>query len=870
MSDLQTINDIKIPYATEGVIRTAQLDDTVAPANSVQLAINMNFDRVGAIQTRPGVTEYADALAEAIENYGTLNNSIVPPGQENLFFLAQNENDISGYATEMSAVNVNAFGVVKITAFWAGFNNSGFVQNFSIDSETGAIFPTGTALNFYSQALSDNKALYMGYGDIAPIIVVNAWRGEGGDAFIQGFGALGDSVVAFGSPLEFDTFDGSDFSLVKIDNTHILVFYTSTAGVGKALVITLDVNTGFLSVPASALTFEAGVASNNSAVAVGDGTHFINYWNKTGTGGKAQCFTVNTGTWAITAEGSPITYDTGATNSNAFSCGDGSHFVNIFVSADNTAKRAQAFALNLGTFAVTQVGTGVNFAAGLGVALTATFLDGNHFVAFYSQTIGVGYVQLLKMDLVTFNMSVSGIPLIGYDFAEDDSISALNISSSEAVVFSGVYQETQMRQTVFVTTGNIVSGKWLYAGYSSKVANLPAGSTTWTDRRTGLAEVSKPRFAQFLGYIWMVNGNQNIGGNSPATSKGGDFGNDLVPPQFPAGDFIHAGFEGRVWVANKTLGIIYYTDIVQFNPPASYSLTYNPNVNFITTISPQTGEFMTALQRTPRALLVFTQNTITRIYGASSIDAYPAYNVGTFSQESIIETKTGIFFHHSSGFYQFDYGGQPVEISRRIIDFVKAIPRDNYDDITGVYDGFDNVEWSVGQVVVEGVVYEGCVVRYTISTQIWTVYDYKNIDITAMIYYDDGVNLNHLVGDDDGRTGQLDVGDTDYDEPFYFEFIDRWRSFTDVYYKTKSITGVSVYSENAAGSNLMYQVQKSGPNAWKPIGTVSEENNSIMPNSGTDDFDVLRLRLVGNTKGPRVVVHGIEITSLTIKGQEKN
>ncbi len=43
-----------------------------------------------------------------------------------------------------------------------------------------------------------------------------------------------------------------------------------------------------------------------------------------------------------------------------------------------------------------------------------------------------------------------------------------------------------------------------------------------------------------------------------------------------------------------------------------------------------------------------------------------------------------------------------------------------------------------------------------------------------------------------------------------------------------------------------------------------------MANAGTDDFDVLRLRLAGNTKGAQVVIHGIEITTLTIKGFDQN
>jgi len=173
-------------------------------------------------------------------------------------------------------------------------------------------------------------------------------------------------------------------------------------------------------------------------------------------------------------------------------------------------------------------------------------------------------------------------------------------------------------------------------------------------------------------------------------------------------------------------------------------------------------------------------------------------------------------------------------------------------------------------VTVEGVVYTSCVLRYTISTQVWTVYDYKGNVITANIYFDDGVELNHLMGTAAGKTGAMDSGFTDFGSPFYYEYIDRWRSFTEMYYQAKSISGFNVYSENAAGANLMYQTQKSGPNAWKPLGTVTEANNALMPNSSTDDFDVMRIRLAGNTKGAQVVVHGIEITQLTIKGQEQN
>jgi hypothetical protein len=856
MSVLETLQNIKIPYATEGVIRTAQLDDTVAPEDSVQLAVNMNFDRVGAIQTRLGVAEYAPTLSEEITNFGTLRNALISAGYERMAQVGD-ESILTQDFQDPAAVKMSDS---KVAVFWSGVDNDGFCANYELDQETGTMTQIGTPLEFDTGSASNIKVIAI---DSNFVLVV--WTGVSGDGFAQIFNTAFTSIIAVGTALEFDTANGEDFTLAQIDSTHFICFYQSTGSDGVATVFAVDTGVG-VTEPGSPLTFDSTANSYNSCVALGNGTHFINFWFN-GTNLSAQTFSVNTGTWAVTAIGSALVTHGGFDN-NAMTCGDGEHFVNVsFGSTPSTGIRAQAFNVDSGTFAVTAVGTSVILSTSAGDTTAVGFGDGEHFAAFYSESAGVGFAQMLEMDPLTFDMSLQGARIPGYDFSSD-GITSINLELNKVMVIWATDGEVEGKSAMFQSFGPVVNGRWLYAGHGDEVSNLASG--TWTSRRSGLAQVSKPRFSQYLNYIWMVNGNESIGGDPIATSDGGNFGDDLVPEGFPPGDFISAGFEGRVWVADKTLGILYYTDIVQFTPPIFYTLTYNPDVNFITTISPQTGETFTALYEVPRALLVFTENSITRVYGSTSLDAYPAYNVGTFSQESIIETKEGIYFHHSSGFYQFDYGSQPVEISRRIIDFVKAIPRSSYEDITGVYDGFDAVEWSVGQVTVEGVLYTNCVLRYTISTQVWTIYDYPLNIVTAMVYYDDGVNINHLMGTEAGKVGAMDSGTTDFGQPFYFEFIDRWRSFTEMYYQNKSISGLNVYSENAAGANVSYQIQKSGPNAWKPIFTITEANNSLSPNNGTEPFDVLRIRVAGNTKGTQVVIHGMEITQLTVLGQEIN
>jgi hypothetical protein len=384
--------------------------------------------------------------------------------------------------------------------------------------------------------------------------------------------------------------------------------------------------------------------------------------------------------------------------------------------------------------------------------------------------------------------------------------------------------------------------------------------STWTSVRTATVS-TKARFSQWLDRVWMVNGNA---GDAPKTSNGGAFDTTDVPATLPKGDFIQAGFDGRVWIGNKAKDFLYYTDIVQSTDGSSYvsPLTFDITTNFITKFSSQNGESMTGIWRVPRALLIFKQNHIYRVYSPENVDPYPAYNVGTYSQESIVETKEGLFFHHSSGFYKFAYDGQPVEISRRVIDFVKAIPRAYYESVKGIWDGADAVEWHVGPITVEGVSYTNCVMRYSLSTQVWTTYDYPNHSFSALIRYDDGTTLNMIAGTSTGVVANLDKGILDIDKPIYYEIIDRWRSFTEMYADRKSLSGISVFSENAGGAMLEYQLKKDIPNEWSYLGEFTEDYSSPFKWANTEDFNVMRFRVKGNNSGTPIIIHGIEVLSI--------
>jgi len=746
--------NIKIPYPQEGVIRTASLDDTISPPDSAQIGVNVNFDRIGAIQTRKGVEEYAVdedvPLLEPIKNFGTLNNTLVPAGFESIIKYSPQDVFDSGSANYISSVKVDS---THFLIFWTDSGGLGKAQIAEVDLVTGSFTMKGTALTFEAGANAYNACVA-----VTSTRYLNCWQGAAGDGFAQVFtvNTTTWSVTAEGSPLEFDTSDASDISITQVDSSHFIIFYATTASVGKADILAVNLSTWAVTEPGSKTTFDGTKGVFNSCQKV-DSTHFINFWSGAADDGFVQVVSVNTGTWAITLVGSPLEFDTSNGQYNS-SCplGDGSRFINFWHGPDGGY--ARIFVVNLGTFAVTAAAAALKFVADASFSngisnACVTGGDGEHFINFWANVIdsgggGIadGQAQIFEVDTGTYLISAVGDQLSFGDIKSGSPLTPVLATTNKIMMFWQLDDADSNNGvgSLFRLDGTPVSYNLLYAQQGNgDVLNWP--NPGWVVRRTTVNPQQKARFTQYLNRIWMVNGNASFG-DPVETSDGGTFDTTLVPDDFPPGDFIQAGFEGRVWVADKLYDVIYFTDIVQFTPPDVYTLSYDPDTNFIKNFSPQNGQTMTGLFTTPRALLLFKQDSIYRIYGAFSVDSYPAYNVGTYSQESIVQTKNGIYFHHSSGFYQFAYDSQPIEISRRVIDFVQAIPRTYYGEVKGIYNNQDAVEWHVGPVEVEGVLYESCVMRYTISTQVWTIYDYKGNDITALILFDDGTEIRMIMG----------------------------------------------------------------------------------------------------------------------------
>jgi len=101
-----------------------------------------------------------------------------------------------------------------------------------------------------------------------------------------------------------------------------------------------------------------------------------------------------------------------------------------------------------------------------------------------------------------------------------------------------------------------------------------------------------------------------------------------------------------------------------------------------------------------------------------------------------------------------------------------------------------------------------------------------------MISFDDGTTINQIAGTSVGKVVTLDTGVTDLGKSIYYEIIDRWRSFTNMYANSKAISGMNVFTENAGGMSVDYQTEKSPVNESSKVECHEIKFNPSALNNG--------------------------------------
>jgi hypothetical protein len=338
-------------------------------------------------------------------------------------------------------------------------------------------------------------------------------------------------------------------------------------------------------------------------------------------------------------------------------------------------------------------------------------------------------------------------------------------------------------------------------------------SGSWSVSLDGDTQSLKTRFTTFNDFVFRVNGTDNMrvwsgGGTWIAT------GGQMNPDDMASYDTKYIeNFKSRVYVAGDLSYPyrLYYSSVIS----STGLIDWTPTTDYVDIVD---GEEITALKRYATELLVFKPNYIYR-FNTSGVDPDPMIKVGTRSQESIVEGKNGIYFHHYTGFWKYS-GSMPTEISRAISDLIPLISTQT--DIFGWKDS-DHIYWSVGDLTVEGESWPDVTLRYTESSDLWTVYSYGKTMRMGTDYYN-GSTVTQIIGSDNGHVYTLNSGNSDDGTAIGYWFITKWLEFGNSGVK-KVIKDIDCYYDKALKAKILYQIDDE--DSWKELGQVIRDYDQL-------------------------------------------
>ncbi len=392
-------------------------------------------------------------------------------------------------------------------------------------------------------------------------------------------------------------------------------------------------------------------------------------------------------------------------------------------------------------------------------------------------------------------------------------------------------------------------------GGSMRVYAFPT-SGAWTSSLTGGSTNIKVRFLEAGGRTIVLNfGNasnmyssvQFLNTSDSWVTTGNPINPQAITDQVAGSPNPIYGevFKSRIYVVGANSSRLWYSNVIS----STGNFAWTPSSDWVD-INPNDGENITGLKRYSLEILVFKPNYIYR-FRTSSVDPDPLIKLGTRSNESIVEGKKGLYFHHDSGFYRYT-GGYPEEISRPISDIVEAIPYAQRLTISS-WKNSDHIYWSLGDLTINGEVWTNCVTRFTESSEMWTVYSYAN-EIKCASDYNSGSALTRVAGLDNGVVSTVNLGTTDNGEPIKYRVITKWYEIEGMENR-KNIKRLMTVCDKAQGSILMYQIDDS--RQWESIGQLTKYINDFDNQDIT--FHRIRFKLTGVNRNETVVFLGIHI-----------
>jgi len=221
-----------------------------------------------------------------------------------------------------------------------------------------------------------------------------AYQGDGdnGWAVVLAIAEPLFDAISMETPFEFDTKDGRDPGLSRIDSTHYLCAYEGDGSDGWAVVLTVDTGNWTIT---KGTPFEFDTQKGMvPALSQIDSTHYLCAYQGDHDDGQAVVLTVDTGSWSIT-KGTPFEFDTQKGKVPALSRIDSTHYLCAY-QGDGDDGWAVVLTVDTGSWSITKE-TPSEFETQKGEVSALSQIDSTHYLCAYQGDKDDGWAVVLSI-----------------------------------------------------------------------------------------------------------------------------------------------------------------------------------------------------------------------------------------------------------------------------------------------------------------------------------------------------------------------------------------------------------------------------------------------------------------------------------------
>lgn len=248
---------------------------------------------------------------------------------------------------------------------------------------------------------------------------INFFSASGLKARVFDLNVATGQISALGPSINLESNSYSHYSIVRLDATHVILFYSQYCKVFE-----INLSSGGITANQSGFfVFDNLGIGWNSAVLL-DSDHVLNFWNAinytngNSKDGSCQIFNINKSTGGVSPIGNKFIFNNHLTSVNSAVKVDANHVMNFWYDGGSASAMCQILNYNISTGAISGVGSPFQF-DNTTRDNSAFLIDPTHVMIFWNGN-GTGYCQILEIDI-----SSGSITPLGVKYSFSNSISSL-------------------------------------------------------------------------------------------------------------------------------------------------------------------------------------------------------------------------------------------------------------------------------------------------------------------------------------------------------------------------------------------------------------------------------------------------------------